>query len=391
MKKTLIVTIGVILILIVLGVWVYLLFFGTPENTGDVFSDLGLGDNAFIEDTVTDPVVDIPIEEDQGTELAIGGALQQLTTRPVAGFGYVGTSSDILRYVERGTGYVFEIDMVNDTENRITGTTIPRVVHAVFSPDGDAVAVVTEENLVTRVLAGAIDTENESVDFISLQSNAFDPVFIGRTMLQYGVKTNDGTSIYELDILSEDPVRIGSVPFTDVRVLADGAPHVFNRPTQYFKGTLYRVSGGLEAVTPGEFGFVGGLNERYYFGSAVSNDVYETYAIDRTTDDTIGLPITFIPEKCSTVPGITTSLWCAAPFEEYAENTLEMWYQGGTHFEDELWQINIPLQEATLVSSMQEESGRQVDVDMMRSDNQGQKPLFRNKIDDTLWVYDTTI
>ena len=41
MNRALVITVGIVIIIIVLGVWVYLMLFGTPEKTGDVFTNLG--------------------------------------------------------------------------------------------------------------------------------------------------------------------------------------------------------------------------------------------------------------------------------------------------------------------------------------------------------------
>lgn len=388
MKKTLLVTIGVVLILLGLGVWGYLLIFGTPENTQDVFSNFGLGDNP--------PVVNTqPVEteeEREDTQLAINGqALQQLTTRPVAGFGYVEGDSDILRYVERGTGYVYEIDTTDGSEERITGTTIPRVVAAYFSEDGESVAMIVEESTNTRVLAGIIDTDEESIDFITLPPGAFDPVFKDTTTIQYGVHTNDGTDIFELTITSNNPTRTHTVPFKDVTILADDTAYVFNRPTEYFKGSLYRVGNTLSPVTPGDFGFVGGVNAAYYLGSGIQDGNYTSYAIDRTSDNVLRLPVMYVPEKCAFVSSNDSLIWCAMSFDGFGDSFLEAWYQGSVSSEDVLWRVDIGAQEATLHSVFLEDSGRRIDVDMMHSDTAGEKPLFRNRLNNTLWRYDSTL
>ena len=108
MKNPLLITIGLVLIVLVLGVWLYLLFFGTPDTADEVFSDLGF-------DIASQPVnvvaPEIPAASDTFVDTA-GEKLRQITTRPVAGFvSFFSSSTDLVRYAERGTGHIYELNI----------------------------------------------------------------------------------------------------------------------------------------------------------------------------------------------------------------------------------------------------------------------------------------
>ena len=122
MNRPLIITIGIVILLAVISLWVYLLAYGAPQAPREVFTNLGLF-NGQIEEGVT-PMV----EEDAGISLALSNEpLQQISTRAIAGFGFSSsTQGDKIRYAELGTGHIYEIDMVNATELQITLTTFPQ-------------------------------------------------------------------------------------------------------------------------------------------------------------------------------------------------------------------------------------------------------------------------
>ena len=45
MNKPLIFTIAITVVLLIAGIWVYLMLFGSPQNTGEVFTNLGFQPN----------------------------------------------------------------------------------------------------------------------------------------------------------------------------------------------------------------------------------------------------------------------------------------------------------------------------------------------------------
>lgn len=387
MKKSIIVTIGVVLILIVLGVWGYLLFFGTPKGSDEIFANLGIGTGGSVTDT------GVAIEEtssEEGSQLAMGGAsLQQLTTRPVAGFGYVGTSSKKVRYVEQGTAHVYEIDLESGEESRIAATTIPRVVDAVFSPEGASVALVSAEGNDTTVLAGMLTSDNP--DYITLQDGAFDPFFLDENTLRYAVHTGNGVRGYKLDITENTPQQLFTVPFESINMLWDGGEtHFFNKTAANLEGALYQVVGGyVKPRSKAAFGLTAGLNSDYYLVTKRDGKNLTSEAINRGGEETTALAVLFIPEKCAMDFTDTALLWCAAPFDQQPASFIEDWYKGAVTSEDYLWLVDIERGRAQLEENLFEEARRLIDIDGIEVGNAG--VLFRNKIDNTLWLYDPTV
>lgn len=389
MKKSLVVSIGIILILLVLCVWLYLLFFGTPKNSSDVFTNLGLETTA--RPAATDPVDTTPLElpeDDPTLMLDMSKPLNQLTLRPVAGFGYVGTSSSHLRYIERGTGHMFEIDIDTGNERRISGTTVPRVVEGFFSPSGNSVAVVVETEDSQSVYVGRINAEAESVDLLSLPNGASQPTLLQDNAARYIRSTSVGTEGYEIDIDTGESVRLFSVPLKEITMIwNDDRTYLYNKPTRYATGALYQVEGGLTPVLPAEFGFVGGVADQYYLSSYNENGYMTSYARRKDSKTPTRLTSSYVPEKCTTAND--TRMWCASPYNYQSSSFLEEWYRGETQPTDILWVVDMEYGNAQSVTNFLAESGRAVDIDRIIIDKNKQILAFRNKIDNTLWMYDT--
>jgi hypothetical protein len=390
MKKSLIITVGILLILFAVGVWMYLLFFGAPEETSDIFANLGLGNEA----VQTEPSPPGNVEIDPAPITQIGttqDALRQLTTKAVAGFGFVGSSSTVIRYAERGTGHIFEIDTVSATERRISGTTIPRVVEAVFAHNGMGVALVSERGYTRDIVAGFIDEKNESVDLINLPDNSSDPSFVSDTMLRYIIVSENRTDGFGLDIENNTPSYLFSTPLRDIEVIWGENTYVYNRPSATLQGALYRAGEKLTPVTISSFGFVGGVTDDYYIGSAMTNNEFNSYALNKNTSQRTPLAITYLPEKCTPEKTNTAFLWCASPLRTASTDFIDAWYTGSIQSQDLLWRVSIEDGTAQLVSDFLSESGRLIDVDRMGINHSGTNPIFRNKVDNTLWLYDTKI
>lgn len=165
MRKSLLIAGGTGIILLLVAMWVYLLFFGTPKNINDVFTSFDFGDNP--EPFIPPPPTETPIEQNPTVNLS-GKALRQLTTRPVIGFReIVGDASTTpqLYYAEAGTGHMYSIDLRSGVERRISGTTIIDASRAVFSMDGKTVVIQSGAIGSQKTELGQFKEGQESISF----------------------------------------------------------------------------------------------------------------------------------------------------------------------------------------------------------------------------------
>ncbi|MCB9818846.1 hypothetical protein H6788_01565 [Candidatus Nomurabacteria bacterium] len=391
MKRTIFIISGSIVLLLVFSMWVFLLLFGTPQNIEDAFTNLGLG---------SDPT---PITSDsnqtleQTAQLNIdAGTLVQLTTKPVAGHRFLsGASSttDKLLYAERGVGHIYEIDIASSVENRISAKTFLAVIDAIFSPDGKFVALVSETENGTAV---TLENLEDEVDY-DIPTNAKNLEFISDTELRYAVTSQSGTVGYSFDLTEITTDQIFSIPLTDIDIIwGTDETLVINKPASRLRGGLFRINGS-QMSRVGESGYSlraiasPSSNGEYILTVANLNrgGVIESRVFNETTGELRSLSILAWPEKCVFDTTTQNSLWCASSASELSRDSQSDWYKGLVTFSDLLWRVDTVSGEATLVENFVETSGRYIDVTDISIDQNGRFLLFKNKIDDSLWIKKT--
>lgn len=386
MKRTIFITIGSIILLLIFGVWVYLLLFGAPKEVNEAFTNLGFGSFT-------------PIEEDQGSleqtaQLNINnGNLSQLTTRPVAGFAFLattGSSTEKLRYAERGTGYVFEIDLLSGVETRVSAKTHLAVTDAYFSPDGNAVVLISETD---SGLEAELEELGDRERSHSLPTNATNLHFSSSTELRYLLPTSGGSTgyVYNLDEMTTDELFF--LPLTDISLSWGVEETVFyNHAAPWLRGGLYRINNN-------ELTLIG--NSAYALSAEVPSNSSGVYAVSYSetnkngnltsillksaSDTPTTLPIVVIPDKCAFSQAAHV-LWCASNALDLGREGQNDWYKGLVAFADLLWKVEVATGKTTLLDNITEISGRDVDVIDLKTDQNDQYLLFKNKRDDTLWL-----
>src|SRR6056297_1164176 len=112
MKRPVFIIIGIILVIVLIAVWIYVLFVGTPTSIDEQFAEFGFGET--VEPINPEPVVEP--QPEPVVDIATDQRLRQLTTRPVAGFAEIQVSTSsapAVVYMEVGTGHIFSIDLTS--------------------------------------------------------------------------------------------------------------------------------------------------------------------------------------------------------------------------------------------------------------------------------------
>lgn len=385
MKRTIFITIGSITILIVFSFWVYLLLFGAPKPIEEAFTNFGFG-----APTPIDEAQDI---SEQTAELNINnGTLIQLTTKPVAGFGFIeeASSTTKLRYTERGTGHVFEVDLKSGIETRVSAKTHLAVIDSAFSKDGQVVAIISENNLSTKVTLEELgDRETKH----QIPEDANNLKFTEDNNLLYTTKVEGGATgyVYDLDEVTID--ELFTMPLSDI-VVSWGQDEILlsNRPAPNLRSSIYKVDGttmskvndsayNLNLVVP-ETGI--GLYLVSYADLNNSGEITSELLFNNG-GARIEVPIAAFPEKCAFSYNISV-VWCASDALPHERNSQSEWYRGQVSFSDLIWQIDSNTGETLLVDNLFQTAGRQIDVIDLTADKSSSYLLFKNKLDDTLWL-----
>jgi hypothetical protein len=386
MKKFLIIF-GIILILIFGAVIAYVLLYGAPKNVDEIFANLTEApDEVFVGDE-TDTTIDVedPTDTEEGN-FDERTRLYPLTTRPVAGATFIDGG---VRYVERGTGHIYEIDLLGGEERIVSGTTLTRTIRATFSPSGDHVALVTESESGLETVLGTLtgSGSDRSLALTALPPGAEEAGFSpSGEVLQFFVPSVNGGTGYAYTIATDKTVELFSIPLSDVRILWGTPIHVFTTPSAHAMGYVYHIGkDGLEYVTEGGKGLMAFRHASGTIVSVTTESGMETRDVKSGTVPFLDL----FTEKCTTIGSMPHLLYCASPLNMNPGVTYpDEWYKGIADFTDALVRVNSASSSATMLSYLEEESGRPIDVSMIGTNVQGDMIYMVNKYDGALWILD---
>ncbi len=395
MRKIVFIIIGVVIVIILFLVWLYLIIFENPSSPQDVFTNLGFieepTERGVAEDETVDEVTDIVTT----VPSLRGQTLRQLTTRPVAGFTFVEDEDQlIVRYVERGTGYIYDINTLDGVELTLSRTTIPRTAEAEFSEDGTHVSLTVYERTFKSTSVGSINGETGSLNRVPLPPNAKNISFTSDNKVLYTHFNNNETVGYDFDSSSGVRRELFKTPLRDIVInWNDGLNIIMHtKPSHRLPGFAYtieqnnftRLSGGLNALAVL-------ADDRYILKTHLHNGQLRSFTSSMGSDTQIMQTHSLLPEKCTFSSEPEAYLWCASPVGFIDGNNLTNWYKGLNNFSDFLWEINIEEGWSRSLADIQSISGRQIDVDRMTVSPNNTYLLFRNKIDGSLWIYDLSL
>lgn len=389
MKKILIIS-GILLIVILSGVWVYLLFFSETSSESGSFSLFNFGDTTditvpessfFEENTV--PLVDVA---------SINSPLRQLTTKPVVGYLETqpsASSAPLVYYVEAGTGHVFTIDLDTGVESRVSNITVPAVRTALFSFDGTFVAMSSEkgsgDNLTVIRLPDETIIEPSS---FSLSEDVFSFQITSSKELLYAVKNNSSVSVKSLDLITKNTSgTLFTIPFEAVTIswgdTLEG-PHYYQpKPNSYLPGYLYAVNNYITTRTPvSGYGLRTVHSKTSVLFSTSEDNLLSLY--DESSNEITPLYLKSTPEKCAGEWSGTTFM-CGI-YKSQSDFRIDDWYSGEISLLGNLREIDteqVEIQPVIDISS----SGR--DLDISKPVWNGNSLLFTNKQDKSLWMYST--
>ena len=385
MNRALFITIAIVIIILVFVVWLFLFINGAPANTREVFADLGIVGQT---ERPAEVVVDEVSGRSNATILSLNeNGLEQITTSPVAGFGLASTSDGtILRYIERGTGYIFEINTRSSAQTQVTPSTIANAVEAYFAPDLSSVVVVTELEAKRQVSVLELPATSESEAVRSNLGTDIENIeYLTPTQIAFTRNSYIETVGYTYDLETKVTAEHFRLPVSDAVVVTTENNNVFTHPkvTSLFTGALYEVTGGgVVPASQSAFGLTAFIDGGIGIVSYVDGRTYRSYRLPSYTLQ----PILMLAEKCAATltPDVVV---CGAPNSETASTYVENWYKGLHTFNDYLWRVNTSSQEAALLSIPTEHIGRQIDVINMTAAPSEDKFFFQNKIDATLWLF----
>lgn len=401
-KKNILLISSLVLGLIFVGLVVYLLSINSKAtSTGgiSVFRKfLPFGGDTVIVDDENNTATSTPKEETPGNSENFKQSLRKISSEPVAGAGTLDIKlGTIVRYVEKATGHIYEVELFSPKHERISNTTIPLTYDALWGNKNNSLVARYLNSDDAQVesyyltLNNSSSTEN-TLKSIALPKNIEDVSSFGANFFYLVQNTNSSTG-YVSDfngknkmIWSSD-IKELTTQFVNSKIVA-----LNTKPAQKISGYLYfvdtatgqnrRILGDISGLTT----LSDPLGEKIALLSQDDSVRFMFYTAKTKAYVDIN-PITF-PEKCVWSKKDTNVLYCAVPKDYISGNSLISWYKGLISYSDDIWKYDLKNNVSTIVGELSKAS--LVDIDVIKpvlSENE-QYMVFINKKDNSLWSLD---
>ncbi len=379
--------VGIVLIVILASIWVYLLFFSGTSAGENIFNRFNLNgteeEGGLIEEGVEEEVV---------VDVMSLVPLRQLTTRKVLAHTEVtnlSASSSQVLFVESGTGHIYSIDLTTGEEERLSNITVPMASKATVSRSGEY-AAITDGRSVALI---TLPLNEVSLSSETLNVAVLDFAFGDDNSFLYTINTLTGTDGKVYDLKTKSTKSLFTLPFRESVILwgstKDSVHHAYPKTAARLEGYYYKIqNGAMNRLPASGYAFGASTDASHTIYSRRKNEVYETFILDHSTKSSIGVEKAILPEKC-TYDGSSSAI-CAVSGLPTDPLFPDSWYKGLVTTSEELSLIDLFSGAATPLIDLREESGRTIDVTGLRMNTSHERVYFINKIDQALWVFDST-
>jgi hypothetical protein len=278
-----------------------------------------------------------------------GGDLVQSSTRQLAPAGISGAflAGDKIRYIERATGHVFEMDLDGSNETRISNTTIPGIFEVIWSSKGDRAILkyISSGNL--NILSAKFTAS--STQGVFLPSDINDIVFspIGERILYTTEK--DGISLI-VTATPENKLQkiLLRSPFRSWKLFwpKENQIYLSTLPTAFQDGFFYRLNtskGSLEKTLGPRLGLQVTTNGDgvVFSESDINQRTLTTSSLIVKSGEANTLSVKLLPEKCAWSQKEKNTAFCGASLSLPRGAYPDDWHKGVISTNDVLVKINI--------------------------------------------------
>ena len=303
-----------------------------------------------------------------------------------------------LRFMEQGTGFIYNVEVRGNNIQKMTETTIPRALIALFDDTGTNVLVrliKSNGETVATYLGSIINGSNGTLGALKgdfLPENIPDVISsTDKKSFAYLLPTSTGVAGMTMKADGTNKKQVFSSSFSEwlLNWTTKGLT-VTTKASVSVTGYAYLVtpSGILQRLLQPERGLTtnsspDGKTILYSLSSDSSISLHIYHVKDGSDLDT-GLHT--LPEKCTWASDGTTA-YCGAPEIVSVGSYPDDWYQGTITFNDGIWKVDT---NSNTTKEINTGEGNGLDITNPSIDQSGNYFLFTNKKDSSLWSLDLT-
>ncbi len=332
-----------------------------------------------------------------------------------------------IRYVERATGHLFEQILGSWTEKKVTNTTIPSIYEAMFGNNGNSAFLryLNSDNQTIESFSGSIPLPKVPAKTASTTVTTTNTATVANALpigndvaetpipellgtffpenISSAVVSPDGSKVFYLSSFGDQTLGtsanldgtkksqfftssfsewIPQWPTARIMTITTKASasvpgFVYTLDTQ--TGDMNKIIGGLKGLTT--LTSSDGKNMLY----SVSNGKdFSLYSYSLKTNTTTNLNIKTLPEKCVWSSDNIT-VYCGVPVSPDAGAYPDVWYQGLTSFNDQIWKINTATSEFNMIGDPNSDVNVSMDATKLILDKTESNLFIVNKKDSKLW------
>lgn len=398
MKKNIILTL-ILTILILGGVAVWYFFFnGKDTLVGDAIRDVlpfGNGGGNVTTPADEDKPIEIPVQN----HTAEPQKLFRLSETPIAGASsLIKNGVEVVRFADRATGHIYDANPRTLEKIKIANNTQPKIYAALFRKDGNGVIFRTLKN-------DGDETSNLSIELIPPKSTSTNALYTEvTTQLRGDIDSLDvsdsGKLIYSeknekkiilSDFNGNNKQTIFDSQFTDWILSWSGSVvTATTKATSAADGYSYSLSqtGQLTKLLGPENGLTAkrSFDSKNIIYSSSATGPIRSFARNLLNGNGYEILPTTIPEKCSWGRKTLTIIICGTPNNLLDGGEPDLWYQGITHFDDNIWKFDVETGLAEILIEPKKTFGIQLDIINPFLTPDEDYFVFTNKNDLSLWA-----
>ncbi|MEN9614537.1 MAG: hypothetical protein RLZZ347_844 [Candidatus Parcubacteria bacterium] len=327
--------------------------------------------------------------------------LHKISDEPVAGgIVFTANSINIVRYIERATGHIYQVPFDSIEKDRVSITTIPQIYESLWTENGGGVLVRylkgLSESIETFSLAISSSTESST----SAPTNGvFFPKNIAtittnpaKTSLFYMVPNDTGSIGYIANTTNSKKSQVFNSPLKEWSAAwpKEDTIALSPKPSHGIYGHLFFLNTKTNKLTkvlsriPGLTALVNTDATAVLYSRSTQNET-KLYIKSLKTGVMREMPFSTLPEKCVWAHTQSLLLFCAVPKEGMNGELPDIWYQGVVTFSDQVWKTNVETGATDLVADPDALVSQPIDVTEISLAPDDSVMTFMNKKDLTYW------
>lgn len=325
-----------------------------------------------------------------------GVVIEKIVSQPVAGFTFLGTgTSTSVRFIERGSGKVFDIDLANPSSilQKVSTDTQSRIVSAYILNKGKDLIRFKENNngTIDALYSTLISTSTSQGRVLGGTILAFSPNFSNDKGL-FVVQNGPGSIVSLSNADGSGAKKIWSGMLQDISPVSIEKDRVIlqNKPANGLYGAAFEIiSGNLKKILDGQSGFKANFNKNasYALFSDYSNTNSPIQIFNGIKNERKELFIQTLPEKCVWSKTNPENIYCFE-FDGRYNSLPDDWYLGKTYLDsNNLWKISAKTTQEIVLADMSQVK-EPTDATMVSLSPDESFIGFINKRDGSLWVID---